>query len=271
MDEDDLKKFEEVLGKYETTEFDNFDPKVNLSLVGYLLKTFNLGGINYDSLLKDFKLLENNLGEISVFAIGDVLKEEMKAKRYNYLMIELIHISIKSIGIIFRYMRHNLPKLEGIDLPFLNRIKNLGINYSNEDLITRYCREWEIQFNTFINPVFKKLEKQNLLSKCFKYKGRQSEIDAVSKYLEENDNLKSFNFFTQPLNAKLRNSLVHCNYFFDKDGEELFYYDRRRKKAKINIITTKDLELKTLYLIIQRLIFTVRMSQKLAEELGIEW
>ena len=83
--------------------------------------------------------------------------------------------------------------------------------------------------------------------------------------------LNSFNLLLKPLNATLRNSLVHYNYFFDKNGKELVYYRIINGKSKISRISIDSFANKVFLLLVLRNIFTVRIAKKLSKELGIEW
>jgi len=166
-------------------------------------------------------------------------------------------------------------------MPFFN-LKNIisGIypsiskNITNETLVARYCREWEIQYSNLIKPIFDKLKQQDILPvkyKKMKKHSYQAQIDAVRDYTENKMKLKSFNLLTKPLDATLRNSLVHYNYFFDKNGDELVYYRIFNGKTKIDRISIDSFANKVFLLLVLRNIFTVRIAKKLSKELGIKW
>lgn len=249
---------------------DETDPKVKLVMIGQFFNNLNQGGIKYDEILDSFKKLEEIVGEIPVFAVSEALPEEEKNQRYEYLIFELLYTAFSSFRYLAAYARHGLPKIES-EMPIISNLKSLFRNRSNENLVTRYCREWDIQYNNLINPIFKQLKEKKLLPKGFQYKGRQSEIDAVFKFTSKNKDLDIFDFLTSPLDAFLRNSLVHYNYYFVKEGEELVYYNIYKGKLDLRRISTKDFELNVIHLLIHRNISTVRIAKKLAVEMGIEW
>jgi len=258
---------EEIFMLYE--ELDDADPKVKLAQIGQFFNSLNKGGIRYDKILDSFEKLEDIIGELPIFAVSDVLPADEKNQRYEYLIFELLYTAISSFQHLAAYARHGFPKTD-FNINLLTNLKSLFRNRSNENLVTRYCREWDIQYNNLIHPIYIGLKEKKLLPDGLKSTGRQLEIDAISEYTK-NNSLDIFEFLTSPLDAFLRNSLVHYNYYFVKNGEELVYYNEYKGKLDIRRLSTKDFELKVIHLIIHRNISIVRIAQKLSKELGVDW
>lgn len=252
------------------TDLDTKNPKEILARTGLWFNCYNEGGLKYDEMLDGINRLEQMIGEIPVFSVSEQLPEKEQNHRYEYLVYELLIMNFDSFQQLIAFGLNNFLKSIP-NFPIFEDIKVLIRNSSNEGLVTRYCREWEIQFANLIDPIFKHLESKKLLPEVFEYEGRQSKIDAVREFVKQEDGLEIFDFLTNPLDAHLRNSLVHYNYYFVKNGEELVYYNYYKRKLTINRISTEDFESKVMHLLIHRNIFTVRIAQKLCEELGIEW
>jgi len=129
----------------------------------------------------------------------------------------------------------------------------------------------DIQYSNLIHPIFLRLKEKMLLPKGFQYKGRQSEIEAVYEFTKKDAALNIFEFLTSPLDAFLRNSLTHYNYYFSENGEELVYYSYYKDELDLRRMVIKDFELKIIHLLIHRNISIVLIARKLAKELDIEW
>jgi len=270
MSEND-KYIDDMLEKFTNNELDDFDPKLIISFTGFLLKNLNLTKLNYNLVLDQFDNLEKRIGKISSFYAYEKLPEQMKNQKYQYLLQEQSHAFFKSIIPLVRIVRHEIKNPIKVKSDLLESVKSFWINFTNEELITRYIREWEVQYNTLVNAIYLKLKEQNLLLQDFVRTGRQSEINAISEYMSNNDDIASLTFLFEPLDASLRNSLVHLDYFFDKTGEELIIYDKRKKHMNYQIISSRDFELSVLRLVINRMFLFIIIAKKLGEEIGIEW
>lgn len=246
------------------------NPKETLARIGLWFNCYNQGGLEYDKMLDGISKLEEMIGEIPVFSVSEILPENEKNLRYEYLVYELLIMNFNSLNQLTAFGINNLLKSIP-NLPIIEDIKTLVRNTSNEGLVTRYCREWEIQYANLIDLIYKHLKSKNLLPEEFHYEGRQSKIDAVREFVKQDEELKIFNFLTEPLDAHLRNSLVHYNYYFVNNGEELVYYNIYKGELVIKRMSTEDFESKVMYLLIHRNIFTVRIAQKLCKEIGIQW
>jgi len=249
-------------------DFVDTDSKVKLVKIGQFFNSHNQGGIKYDEILDEIEKLEAKIGEIPAFSVSEGLLEEERDKRFEYLISELIINSFSSLSSLLGHGLRN-PSDFGSEDSILANSLSLLRNYSNETLVNKYCREWEAQYSNFISPIFKKLQENNHLPKSIKdYRSRQSEIDAVYDFAKNEIELKILDFLIGPLDANLRNSLVHYNYYFDKNGRELVYYNRNYRIFRMPI---NDFALKVYHLLIHRNIFMVRIAQKLSKELGIGW
>ena len=249
------------------------NPKVKLAQLGQHFNLYNQGGIKYDIIIDEIEKLEEQIGELPAFAVSEGLPEDEENSRFEYLIFELLYHGFSSMEIILNHSVSRVPFfnlrkiLSGIDT-------SISRNISNEALVAMYCREWEIQYSNLVKPVFEKLKQQKLLPKKYNKMRKhsyQSQIDGVRGYAEKKMKLNSFNLLLEPLNATLRNSLVHYNYFFDKNGKELVYYRIINGKSKISRISIDSFANKVFLLLVLRNIFTVRIAKKLSKELGIEW
>ena len=270
-DIDELEFLENLQGIFEkVVEILDIDPKLKFVFFGQMYNQMNQGGLRYDKFIDDFNKLEEIIGEIPAFNVGDKLPEKERNQKYDYLLNELLFTISHSIPSFFGYTRHFQPQKakRSKDEISQNDINNILLN---ENSVIRYCREWEIQYSNFIKPIYDHLKRKKILPIGPFRRGRQGIIDAVYLFTQTKEDFKSFDFFIEPLDANLRNSLVHYNYFFEKDGKTLVYYNTYAEGLDIKKIPVKEFELKVLHLLIHKLIFNVRIAHKLSEELGTKW
>ncbi len=252
------------------SESDDSDPRVKLVNFGQLYNQFNQGGLKYDEMCDAFKKLEEKIGEIPAFALSEKLPEEEKMIRYEYMLNEILYETSNSLPSIFGFAIHKIPKNKSKSIlqmlfPDLDEI------FLNENSVTKYCREWENQYSNFVKPIYDRLERNKMMPVGPFRRGRQGIIDAVIFFTENEDDYSLFDFILKPLDAYLRNALVHRNYFFDHKKKELVYYNNYERDMGIKRMSTQEFNERVVHLVIHRLIFTVRIAQKLSEELGIEW
>ena len=133
-----LNFLQEIIDYLEqNTDFTNQDPKIRFAQFGQLFNSINQGGIRYDKILDDITKLEERIGEIQTFAVGEFLHEEEQNKRYDYLLSELLYNSINSLKIIYSKFIEDFLALDLNDST-LNKIHPLIKNPFNENLVTRY-------------------------------------------------------------------------------------------------------------------------------------
>lgn len=221
----------------------------------------------YSILTERGKLVARHLLEI------DNILDEEQEKRYDYLLFELMYHSLSSIDSFLAHSFRSIPtKLSNTILSITT--SDFRRKISNETLIPNYCREWEFQYGNLIKPIFTKIKDQGRLPRRYRNRSKfnyQTQIDVVREFARNSLNSDIFDFLTDSLDARLRNSLVHYNYYFDKNGLELVYYNKYRGTIRIERLPIKDFELKVFRLLAHRNIATVRIAKKFSQELGLEW
>lgn len=130
------------------------------------------------------------------------------------------------------------------------------------ELLSRYCIEWETQYNIFVKPVFERLIQKRIISKP-KRKGRHNEIRALVAYFSKSDELKMFNPILECLKTEFRNAVVHLNYWIDNKCKMIYYYNIQRNKMKINKMTFEDLCKNLSMLILFKIAYIAQIATKI--------
>ena len=175
------------------------------------------------TLLEVFEKLDTITGNLPIFALGEGLSDEVRRNRLMYFAQETMEfiIPLFQIGIRFVFDYSNIT----INEKEKELIKLLGI--SNLVLLDAYVRVWETQYALFIEPVYSSLEKKNFVPKRQPSKGRQFLIDNLKDFFEKDDELKLLCPIMDFLDAHVRNSIVHLDYYIDEEENRLYYFNRR--------------------------------------------
>lgn len=236
---------------------------------GKLYKKYNRGRLNYDLFIEQFELLEKEIGELPTISIIENLSEKMKDKYYEYLLGEYIQMSMGSLSQIFNLAIDGLfgEKVKTKDSSILDDIYSI-LTY--EDIVNVYVKEWEINYNILVKPIFKRLGDLNHLPEKRK-KYRHWEIEQVCEFLNSNDSLKKLTFFFEPMDTKVRNAFVHLDYFFDHERKTIILIDRKKKSNNWTEIPTNDIVMKSMRFKVNRLFLFVFIAKRLSDKLGLEW
>lgn len=274
--------------------------KVNIqaliALISQIIKASNQMQIKYDAFLEGFDALEQNIGPLPIFSLAEELHEPHKSLRYKYLFKEISSSLSQLFGVLSRMFDEQLrikedqkteeqkKELREVEQEPLWRfvLEKIAIKVtkfifrgSNEDLLNRYCREWETLYNVFVDPICTNLQNNRQIPSYIlnarKWKGRGFRTQYVKKYLEQDADTKILGSLLKSMNAELRNAIVHLNYYIDETSKAVVYFNLRQKKIQPKSIPLHDLETQLFLMIIARLVLFVTMGQRLATQLGIDW
>ena len=275
---------------------DEEDIKMWIALISQFVKSINHMRINYDAIIEGFASLERKIGPIPIFSLADKLPQPHKTLRYKYMYKEFLNSFFQSFGVLPRMLDEdfwNQPvetKNEQSEQdthkgeqeflwPILGkvftRLAQFFFRGSDEDLLNRYCREWETQYNVFVDPIWRNLRNKRQIPLHIlqdrRWKGRGFQTQYIKDYLEQDADTKILGSFLLFMNTDLRNAIVHLNYYIDKASQAVVYFDLRQKLVNPEKISLQELANQLLLLIVARLVLFVTMGQRLAVQLGIDW
>jgi hypothetical protein len=204
-----------------------------------------------DKTIKVYKSLFAKHG-IPFFKRIENLPSKDRNNSYIYFFNETMQSGIQLLGIIGRLKEKEFGPDELSN--FL--IHNFG--GSNANLLIRYWREWEIQYNAFVEPTFKKLNLK--LSRRGKSK-RERQIEALKDYLIKKKEYRVFVGFLNCLNTELRNAIAHLHYYVDDELSEVTYFSLGKNGSPTrNQISIFDIIEKLTILLFARLFMIIYIS-----------
>lgn len=248
---------------------DNLTSQEKFVLAGKFYKKYNKGGLKYDFFIEQVDLLEKEIGDLPTISIIENLSEEMKEKYYEYLLGEFLHMNIKSLTQIFGAIVGGFfsEEIKTKDTSIFEDVFSL-LTY--EELVSVYVKEWEINYNILVKPIFERLDKLGYIPKK-KKKYRHWQIKQVCKFLKSKESLKSFTFFFEPMDTKVRNAFVHLDYFFDHERKMIVIINRKKKCNNCTDIPINEIVMKSMRFKVNRLFLFVFIAKKLSDKLGLEW
>ncbi|MGC9780063.1 MAG: hypothetical protein HZR80_12530 [Candidatus Heimdallarchaeota archaeon] len=209
-------------------------------------------------LLKAYDYLDSIIDPLPVFLLADKLPEQEKTDRYMFFLNDIFSSSLQLIGI----STHILDNLDdsfwtSIKKSILQLITKGGIS----DLLSRYCIEWETQYNIFVKPVSDRLIQKRIIPKP--RRGRHNEIRALVSYFSTSDELNIFNPILECLKTEFRNAVVHLNYWIDNECKIIYYYNIKKHKIKIKKMTFEDLCKNLSMLILFKIAYIAQIATKI--------
>lgn len=248
---------------------DNLTSQEKFALAGKFYKKNNRGGLKYDFFNEQIESLEKEIGDLPTISIIENLSEKMKEKYYEYLLGEFLHMNVKSLTQIFGAIVGDFfnNDVKTKDTSIFEDIFSL-LTY--EELVSVYIKEWEINYNILVKPIFERLDELGHIPKK-KKKYRHWEIEQVCKFLKSKQEMKSFTFIFEPMDTKVRNAFVHLDYFFDHERQMIVIINRKKKCNNYTEIPINEIVMKSMRFKVNRLFLFVFIAKRLCDKLGIEW
>ncbi len=265
-------------------------------IISQFIKSSNQMRINYDACVEGFHSLERKIGPLPIFSLAEKLPYPHKTLRYKYMYKEFFNTLFQSFGVLPRMLdediwnQHAEVKNEQSKLDahegehgflwlilgkFFTRLAQFIFRGSEEDLLNRYCREWETLYNVFVIPVWRNLKRTKQVPRDIlrppTWEGRKTQIQFIKNYLENDKDTRILTSLLHFMNTALRNAIFHLNYYIDEKSKNVVYFDLRQKDVQPETISLQKLANQLFLLILTRLVLLVTMGQRLAVHLGINW
>ncbi len=208
-------------------------------------------------LLEAFEKLDTITENLPIFALGDNLSKEVRNNRLLYFAEETMKLLVPIIQTGIRTL--DFSKIEISDKE-KEIVKLLGIPDLN--LLNIYFREWETQNALFIKPVYNNLLKKNLVQKRPNNTSSMFYIKALQEFFEKDKDLQPLHPLMNFLNADIRNSIVHGDFYIDSSEDRLYYFDRRTRPEPL-FIEMSELGKTVILLYILRLVTCVLICRKI--------
>ena len=173
---------------------------------------------------------------------------------FIYFFNETMLIAQQLLGIMARIKEQKDKASE------LTRLINIVFGGKNADILIWYWREWELQFNAFVSPVFNilKLKKVRIANKST----REQMIYAVKLRLSSDPKYRMFTGFLDCMNTELRNAIAHLDYYIDDEEQLVTYFTRYKDNVTKNQIALYDIIRMLVILLFAKLFMLVYISDK---------
>ena len=172
------------------------------------------------ALLIAFEELERITGNLPIFSLSENLPEDEKKNRLLYFAVETMRLLLPIFQIGVR-----LIDFSQLELNEENTKLAESLQIPDEYLINTYFREWETQHALFVMPVYNKLFEKGLVQKRPKDLGNSFYAEALKDFFFKNEQLRVLCPILDFLDAKIRNAIVHLDFYIGED--RLYYFDRR--------------------------------------------
>lgn len=210
-----------------------------------------------ERLFKAYDVLESKAGSLPIFRLADKLPENEKYIRYYYFFDDIKKSSFQLIGIAAQIkLKYNESILQSLKKKFFQ----FFFKGSHDDIISRYIIEWEVLYNTFVNPAYNQLYERKIIPTKQRGSGRQGEIDELINYFKTSDELKLFIPILECLETELRNSLVHLNYWIDAEKNLIYYYNLLQNDLEVKTYKFEDLCMKLILLSTLKFVYIIRIA-----------
>lgn len=165
--------------------------------------------------------------------------------------------------------------LNSIQTWISNKIKQ-STSQDDKTTIERYMITWDFIFKNFIKPIFIQMNQDNQIpdivqTKKNSWRGRYWPnhliIEAVEVYTKQFDETKILSLLTDDMNTRLRNAIVHEQYYVYKDI--LYYYYEQNGTAVFQEIKIQDLKEMNSKQFIKILIYPRVIGMHLGYKLGL--
>jgi len=232
------------------------DPK---KLCQYINQKINpyIDSLKNKDLLEAYEKLDNIAENIPIFALGENLSDEVKKNRLLYFAIETMQFIGPLFQIRFRFLDFSNIEITEEEKELLKFFK-----ISNINLLNAYVKEWETQFALLVKPVYENLLEKQLVPEKPKNKGNSFYIKSLKDYFEKDVKLKLLSPIMDFLDADLRNSIVHLDYYIDEEEDRLYYYDKRNRPDP-SFIEISELGKKVIMLYFVRILTGILICRKM--------
>jgi len=245
--EDDIDEWLKTASKYDLSNF-----KEGYNFFVEMLRK-EMPDFPIDNVRKTYSALFDDLN-IVIFKNIDRLSSEDRNNRYIYFYNETMQNGIQIMGLYGK-----IKELKNGKSNLTNFLKN-NFGGNNTDILIKYWREWEIQYNAFVEPVFKKLKLK--LSRLGKSK-RERQIIALKEYMVKYRKYKTFLNTLECLNTDLRNAIAHLDYYVDDEDNIVYYFSFNDQNEPIrNQISIQNIIEKIIILYYVRLFMIIYLSEK---------
>lgn len=203
--------------------------------------------------IKVYRSLFDKKG-IPIFERIEKLPFPEQSDYFIYFFNETMQIGRQLLGIMARIKEQKDKASE------LTRLIKVVFGGKNADILIWYWREWELQFFSFVDPVFSKLGLK--LARPDNRPKRERKIDSLKTHLAKDPKYKMFTGFLVQLNTGLRNAIAHLDYYIDDEQQLVTYYTRFKDNVTKNQIPLFDIIRMLVILLYAKLFMLVYISDK---------
>lgn len=205
------------------------------------------GKIAFKHYLESIRQLENKIGEIIFISAIKELDGEHKDNYLAYFFSRLMSYE-------FKYALRDNLELAMQDERNLQTDESLNLQkmLKTEDqyAIGRYCNTFDFIFENFINPIFLAVEKSlNIPRNIYldwksnfnpMYCPNHLKLKTLEKIFNQDPILNILSLWIANINIRLRNSLIHENYYIK--NHVIYYYYRENGLIQFSDIEVKKLK-----------------------------
>lgn len=246
-DDEVYKELVEISKKYDLSNF-----REGFSFFQKILQ-MQIPDFPVKKVIKIYKSLFDKKG-IPIFERIEKLPLPEQNNYYIYFFNETMQIAQQLLGIMARIKEQKDKASE------LTKLINVVFGGKNADILIWYWREWELQFFSFVDPVFRKLSLK--LARPDDRPKRERMIDSLMTHLSKNPKYKMFTGFLVQLNTGLRNAIAHLDYYIDDELQVVTYYTRFKDNVTKNQIQLFDIIRMLVILLYAKLFMLVYISDK---------
>lgn len=232
------------------------DPKKLCQYINQKISPY-IDTLKKKDLLEAYEKLDTIVENMPIFAFGENLSEEVRKNRMMYFAKETMEFLVPLFQIRFRLLAFSNIKITEEEKEQLKLFK-----ISNINLLNAYVKEWETQFALLVKPVYENLLEKQLVPEKPKNKGNSFYIKSLKDYFERDVKLKLLSPIMDFLDADLRNSIVHLDYYIDEEEDCLYYYDRRNRPDP-SFIEISELGKKIIMLYFVRILTCILICKKM--------
>ena len=235
-----------------------------VALLPEILQVAKLSDINYELLKKSFDKLERDIGDINIIWTFERLEDPYKSENYYYLLEEAVNKFVKYMGLQPKStITNQLLNIPRTITNVLADLTHLTLTGTKEDMLSLYCRLWEMYFNILIGQIYYKLKKDTK-------KGKYYQVEEVKEYLRKKPEYQPIYRLIRPINTNLRNAVTHLNYFINNQEKKIYYHYVVNKERKIERIALEELENAVKTLIIGNFMLILLLGDKMKQQISLE-